>query len=34
MKDFTEQLLYYNSIFQDAIAEKQIVSTMNTTKNC
>ena len=26
--------MYYNSIFQDAVADKQTVSLMNTLKNC
>ena len=30
---FCETSVYYNSIFQDAIDEKQVVSPMNTTKN-
>ena len=31
---FRKTSVYYNSIFQDAVADKQTVSLMNTLKNC
>ena len=31
---FRETSVYYNSIFQDAVADKQTVSPTNTPKNC